>query len=261
MLIHELNAILAIAYRDFTKLIRDRTRLIASLIFPIIFIGALGGSLQANWGNQTGYNLITFIFTGVMAQVLFQSTAAGVISLVEDRVNDFSQEMFVSPISRFSIIIGKIIGETCVSLIQAVAVILFGLIMGVPLTPWQLLRLAPFLLIVCLLGGAFGILVLSNLSTERKANQIFPFVIFPQFFLAGVFSPIRELPWYLWILSRIAPMTYAVDLVRGIFYQGNNQSSLVVLHSPFFNLLIISMMMVLFATLGTFIFVRNERNR
>ncbi|KKQ07530.1 MAG: ABC-2 type transporter, partial [Candidatus Daviesbacteria bacterium GW2011_GWB1_36_5] len=67
----ELNAILTIAARDFTKLLRDRGRLIISFIFPLIFIGALGGGLQANIGKQVGFNFLTFTFTGVLAQVLF----------------------------------------------------------------------------------------------------------------------------------------------------------------------------------------------
>src|SRR5690242_10431880 len=107
-----LNAILTIAYRDVIKLLRDRTRLIAGLVFPVIFIGALGGSLQANLGARAGFNFLAFVFTGVLGQTLFQSTASGIISLIEDRENDFSQEIFVSPVSRYTIILGKIVGES-----------------------------------------------------------------------------------------------------------------------------------------------------
>src|SRR5581483_5047066 len=129
-----LNAILVIAYRDVIKLLRDRPRILISLIFPLIFIGALGGTFQASLGSKVGFNLLDFVFTGVFAQTLFQSTAQGIISLIEDRENDFSQEIFVSPISRYTIIIGKIIGETLVSYAQIVGVLLFGFIIGVPLT-------------------------------------------------------------------------------------------------------------------------------
>jgi ABC-2 type transport system permease protein len=75
-MVTDIRAAMAIAGRDVTKLFRDKTRILASLIFPIIFIGALGGSLQSNWGEKTGYNLMVFIFTGVLAQTLFQSTTA-----------------------------------------------------------------------------------------------------------------------------------------------------------------------------------------
>ena len=107
-----MNAIIAIAFRDITKLFRDRMRILASFIFPVIFIGVLGGSLQANLQENLPYNFLTFVFIGVVAQTLFQSTASGIISLVEDRQNDFAQELFVSPIPRSSILIGKILGET-----------------------------------------------------------------------------------------------------------------------------------------------------
>lgn len=258
---NNLTAILAIAWRDFIKLMRDRTRLIAGMIFPLIFIGALGASLDANWSDETGYNLLVFVFTGVLGQSLFQSAASGIISLVEDRVNDFSQEMFVSPVSRYAIIIGKILGETFVVLYQGVVIVLFGFIIGVPISLAQLAILTPALVLVCFLGGSFGLMVLANMSSERSANQIFPFLIFPQFFLAGVFSPIKELPWYLWILSRISPMTYAVDFVRGLYYAGLPEFDRIVLHPISVNLIIMAGFFLVFSITGTWLFVRNERNR
>src|SRR3990167_1822705 len=188
---HELNAVIMIAARDFTKLLRDKTRLLATFMFPIIFIGVLGGSLQASLGNSVGYNFLTFVFIGVLGQTLSQSTASGVISLIRDRENDFSQEMFVSPISRYSIIFGKLLGESLVELTQAVGIVLFGILFRVPISFVDLVELLPFALIACMLGGSFGLLVLANLSNPTAASQIFPFVIFPQFFLSGVFSPVK----------------------------------------------------------------------
>lgn len=256
-----LNAIATIAYRDFVKLLRDRGRLAATFIFPFLFIGILGGSLQANLSDDIGYNFITFVFTGVLGQTLFQSTASGIISLVEDRANDFSQELFVSPVSRYVIIFGKIIGETLVALTQGIGIILFGLIIGVDFSLFNLAAILPVAIVACLLGGAFGVLVLSNLNSERTANQIFPFIIFPQFFLAGVFNPIKKLPLILDILSRISPMRYAVDLMRGVYYAGTPEYDLVVLASPLTNLAIIGALFAIFFTVGTILFVRNERNR
>ncbi len=257
----EIQAIFAIAARDVTKFLRDRGRIIATFIFPIVFIGILGGSLQSNIGSDIGYNFLTFTFTGVLGQTLFQSTASGIISLIEDRENDFSQEIFVSPISRYSIILGKILGESIVAFIQVLGIIAFGLLIRIPISLTQMVHLIPAGLIVCLFGGAFGILVLANLNSQRLANQIFPFVIFPQFFLAGIFNPIKELPPYLFYLSRIAPMTYAVDFVRSVFYAGTPEYSKIVLFNPFVSLGVIVAMFVVFSTIGTYLFVKNERNR
>jgi ABC-2 type transport system permease protein len=257
----EFNAILVIAYRDFIKLMRDRARIIISLIFPLFFVGILGSSLQSNLGDSAGYNFLVFTFIGVLGQTLFSSTASGVISLIEDRQNDFSQEIFISPISRYSIIIGKIIGESLVALVQLISILLFGLVLSVPMDIPTLLSLIPAFLAVCFLGGAFGVLVLANLNEQRSANQVFPFLIFPQFFLAGVFNPIKVLPFYLDILSKITPMRYAVDLIRGIYYWGKPEYSKVVLMSPLENLAILSLMSGVFLILGTYLFVKKERNR
>lgn len=256
-----INAILAIALRDVTKLFRDRGRILASLIFPFIFVGVLGGGLNANLSTDVGYNFLVFIFTGVLAQNLFQSTAAGIISLIEDRQTDFAQAMFVAPVSRYAIIFGKMLGESLVAIVQLLGVIVMGIILRVPIDFGQLVRLTPMILVVCLFGGAFGTLVMSSLTNQRTANQIFPFLLFPQFFLSGVFSPIKNLPPILLVLSRIAPMTYAVDLIRGIYYWGKPEFSKVVLFSPATNLAIITVLSVIMMVMGTILFVRNERNR
>ena len=166
----ELSGVLTLAHRDLIKLLRDRTRIIADFSFPLIFIGILGTTLQAGFGQAAGINLLQYVFTGVLAQTIWQSGALGVISLIADREQDFSQEIFVSPISRYSIIFGKILGESLVALPQAVAIVAFGVILGVPFTLPIILSLLPVLLLIAIYGGAFGVLVLSRLDNQRQAN-------------------------------------------------------------------------------------------
>jgi len=257
----ELNAITAIAYRDLLKFLRDPTRIVATFVFPLFYIIILGTSMQASFGAGVDYNLVAVTFTGVFALTLYQSTATGVISLIEDRENDFSQEIFVSPISRHSIVFGKIAGESLVALPQALGIVVFGLIAGVTLSAAQLLSLIPVAIAIFLLGGAFGIFVLANLRSQRAANQVFPFIMLPQLFIAGVFAPLQNLPWYLNILSLISPLRYAVDLARGVFYAGTPTYDQVVLESPAVNLAVMSVMFVVFLVVGTSMFVRKERNR
>lgn len=255
------NAVVALAYRDLLKFLRDPLRMVSTFIFPLIFIAVLGGSFDASLGQELGYSYLVFTFTGVLAQTLFQSSAMGLISLIEDRENDFSQEIFVSPVSRYAIIVGKIMGEALVSMTQGLGIIAFAVIIGLPITPWQVVALFPVSLINCFFGGAFGVIIMANLNNQRAANQVFPFIMLPQFFLAGVFTPIDNLPWYLNILSILSPMRYAVDLTRGVYYLGLPEYNRVVLASPLFNLAVIAGLFGLFLVIGTAIFVRKERNR
>ena len=255
----ELSAISALAYRDLMKLIRDPIRLVTSLIFPVIFIVILGGSFQSGIGNMIDYDFMHFVFVGVLAQTLFQSSALGIISLIEDRQNDFIQEVFVSPISRYTIVIGKIIGESLVALIQGIAILGFGIIIGIPFNISIILSLILVGVVVCVFGGSFGILVLSNLKSQRIANQIFPFIMLPQIFLSGVFTPIDKLPMVLGILSRMSPMRYAVDLARGIYYSDKPEYGSVVLTEPLNNMIVILGLFCTFVVIGTWLFVKNER--
>lgn len=255
------NAILAIAYRDFLKLLRDRARIFSTFLFPLIFIGFLGGGMQATFGNSSGYNFLAFVFTGVLAQTLFQSTSIGIISLLEDRQNDFSQEIFVSPISRYSIVFGKILGETLVALPQGIGILIFGAILGVSMNFAQITALLLASLIASLYGGAFGMMILGVIPSRRAADQLFPFVFLPQFFTAGVFVPINNLPLPLEIVSLLSPLRYAVDLLRAVYYTGSSEYSSVVLEPAWLNLAVLGISFAAFMLIGTLLFVRAERNR
>jgi ABC-2 type transport system permease protein len=255
------GAVLTIAQRDFTKLLRDPGRIVATFVFPIVFIVLLGGSMQASFGEAIGFNYLVFTFTGVYAQTLFQSSALGLISLIEDRENDFSQEIFVSPVSRYAIVLGKILGESLVAFPQGAAILVVAWVLGGPFSLAQLAGLVWVAPIACLFGGAFGLLVLSNLRSQRAANQIFPFVMLPQFFLAGVFNPIQALPPYLDVLSRLSPMRYAVDLTRNVFYAGLPEYPRVVVDDLPLNLGVMAVGFVAFMVVGTALFVRAEQNR
>jgi ABC-type polysaccharide/polyol phosphate export systems, permease component len=257
----EISAIAAIAHRDFVKLLRDRLRLFSELAFPLILVVLLGPSLQAGFGAPGGLDLTAFVFSGVLAQTVWQSAALGLISLIADREEDFSQEIFVSPISRYSIVAGKIIGESLVALPTGLGIVIVGILIGVRMSPVTFLALLPVVLAVAVYGGAFGLLVMSGISSQRTATQIFPFVMLPQFFLAGVFTPIHDLPLPLAILSAVSPMRYAVEATRNVFYGTQPGLPAPAISPPFLNIAVIAVTFLAFIGIGTILFVRAERNR
>ena len=162
----------AIAARDVTKLLRDPIRLVGGLVFPALFIGVLGGAFASNF-ESPGIDLLPFIFAGQLAQGVWQSSALGLVSILEDRENDFSQEIFVAPICRRTILAGKILGESLVAFPQAFTVMAFGIILGIPLTMAQVFAIIPALILVALFGAAFGALIVSLLPNQRSANLLF----------------------------------------------------------------------------------------
>ena len=114
-----------------------------------------------------------------------------------------------------------------------------------------------FLLATSFMGQAIG----AWFTRPENATLLLLATSLPQFFLVGIFNPIKVLPPYLEILSRISPMRYAVDLARGAFYAGRPEYSRTVLDPPLLDLAVMAGMFVVFLVVGTALFVRNERNR
>jgi ABC-2 type transport system permease protein len=260
-LAHELWGMLAIAQRDVVKLLRDRPRLAVNLAFPILLIAGLGSVLQPTVGRVTGLNAVTLAFSGVIAATLFQSSAAGMISIVEDRENDFSRELFVTPVSRLTLVTGKIAGETLVAFCQGACIVAVAVAFGVRMTPGQLGGLLAPCLASCLLGGAFGLATIAALPNQRSAMQIFQFLIIPQYVLGGVLVPLHGLPAYLNALGWAMPLRYAVELTRAAFYAGTPAYGQVVNASPFVDVAVIGGLFVILVIAGALVFDYRERVR
>jgi ABC-2 type transport system permease protein len=257
----ELSGLLAIAQRDVTKLLRDRPRLAVNLAFPVLLIGGLGAVLQPTVGRVTGLNAVTLAFTGVLAATLFQSAAAGMISIVEDRENDFSRELFVAPVSRLTLVAGKVAGEALVALTQGACIVGFAAAFGVRLSPGPLaLLLAPGLA-CCLLGGAFGLTTIAVLPNQRSAMQVFQFLIIPQYVLGGVLVPLHRTSSWLNVAAHLMPMRYAVDLTRAAFYAGTPGYRQAVAGGPVADAVVTGGLFVVLMAAGAALFGYRERTR
>ncbi len=227
----------------------------------MLLIAGLGGLLQATVGRVTGVDAITLSFTGVLAASLFQSTAAGMISIVEDRENDFSRELFIAPVSRLTLLAGKIAGESAVALSQGVLITAFALAIGVRLSGWQVLGLAGTGAVCCLLGAAFGLATVAALPSQRSAMQIFQFLIIPQYVLGGVLVPLNGAPRLLGDLAWAMPMRYCVDLLRAVFYAGRPGYARVVTAGAGLDVVVIVALTALLLTAGAVLFEYRERVR
>jgi ABC-2 type transport system permease protein len=85
--------------------------------------------------------------------------------------------------------------------------------------------------------------------------------MFAQMFLSGAFIPVNNSSGVLGALSHAMPLTYIVDLLRGLVYQGTPYYSQIILYNPLVDLLIIVASSVAFFVIGTFLFMRGEKNR
>jgi ABC-2 type transport system permease protein len=258
---YQASGLAAIAQRDLLKLVRDRPRLAVNLAFPVLLVGGLGSLLQPTVGRLTGLDTVTLAFTGVLAATVFQSAAAGMISIVEDRETDFARELFVTPVARLTLVTGKLAGECLVALAQGACVLAFAVVFGVPATPGRLASLALACLGSCLLGGSFGLATVAALPNQRAAMQVFQFLIIPQYVLAGVLVPLRGVAPWLRVVSAVMPMRYAVDAARASYYTGTAGYAKVVAGGLVLDMVVAGGLFAAFLAVGTALFIRRERTR
>lgn len=259
--LRELNAVLTIAARDVTLFFKSAGTIIASLAMPLVMMGMLGGSLAQNMAGGLGFNYGKFMLVGMLVNMLFMNTSSGISSLVEDRFTDFTQEMLISPVSRYSIVIGKILGSSFGAIVGMLGTLLVGLVMGYTLSVGQMLAVLALSPLMCLSAGALAIIVIGLARNSRTANMAVMLVTMPQMFLSGAIIPIGHSSGVLLVLSRLMPMTYCLDLVRAVVYAGTPEYASVVLFNPAVTLAAIIALTLVCLVVGTFLFARAEKRR
>lgn len=219
---NEINGIIAIWYREFKVFQREKSRIVASIVNPILWLLIFGGGLGASI-SISGINYQTFIFPGILTQaVLFSSVFFGVY-IVWDRKIDFLKEVLVAPISRTSIFIGKIIGGATDSIIQSIILLVLGailekvgLIPGLELTVLSAAAALVILFITTTSMVSIGLIIGSRMESPEGFQLITSFLLFPIFFLSGALFPLNKLPAWLGMLTLIDPLTYSVDALRRV---------------------------------------------
>ena len=219
---NNINGILAIWYREYKVFLRERSRVISSIISPLLWLLIFGGGRGSSI-SVSGINYQTFIFPGILAQsVLFSSVFFGVY-IVWDRKIDFLKEVLVAPISRTSMFIGKVIGGATDSLIQSLILLLLGLVLGstkiIPGLHLNFFSISISLVILLITTSFFvsvGLIIGSRMESPEGFQLISSFLLFPVFFLSGALFSIDKLPGWLAPFTFIDPLTYAVDALRKV---------------------------------------------
>ncbi|MDR3278087.1 MAG: ABC transporter permease [Oscillospiraceae bacterium] len=257
----ELNAIVTIVARGVLLTLKSPATLIMSLVMPIVMMGMIGGNLSQNMAGGLGFDYGQFMMVGMLVNMLFMVTSQGLSSLVEDRDTNFTQEMLIAPVSRHSIVIGTILGSAFMAIVSMLGTLAVGLFMGITLSVTQLLSILALSPLLCLAAGAFAMLLIGGIKNKKAANMAVMFVTMPQMFLSGAIIPIGNSSGILFVLSRLMPMTYGLDLARAVVYAGTPEYDSVVLFNPAVTLAAIIGLTLVFLIIGTFFFSRAEKNR
>jgi ABC-2 type transport system permease protein len=208
----EIEGIYTIWLREIIRFWRDKSRIVSSLVQPLLFLIVLGGGFSfVRLGN---INYQTFLFPGIVAMSLVGISIASGVSVIWDREFGFLKEILVAPISRTSIFTGKALGGCTTALIQGIIILSLSFIIGIPVTLNSFL-VSIFLMIIISLGlVSIGLIIASLIETFESFGMIMNFIIFPLIFLSGAFFPLQGAPEWLKIISFANPLTYGVEAIR-----------------------------------------------
>ena len=246
----DLRGIYALWYREFKVFCREQSRLVASIASPLLWLLIIGGGLGSII-SLAGINFLSFLFPGILLQTALFSAVFFGVYIVWDKKIDFLKEVLVSPLSRTSIFVGKILGGSTDTLIQIAILLVFGylfstmgILEGITFSPITVAITLAFLLVTTIGLVSIGLILGSQMESPEGFQLVSSFLVTPMFFLSGALFPISNLPGWLTPFVLANPATYAVDGLRGTL-MGLHQFDI---RLDFFIVCIFSVVMILVGT-------------
>ncbi|MFA5368414.1 MAG: ABC transporter permease [Candidatus Paceibacterota bacterium] len=234
--------------RQIKKYFRSPSRIIGSLAQPLLFLVALGYGFGSVFQSAGQGNYLEFLVPGIVAMsILFTALFSGV-EIIWDRQFGFLKETLVAPVSRIEIMIGRSLGGATVAVLQGIIVLVISLFFGFNIVNYSLLILAPFFMfLIALLFTALGTAIASLLEDMQGFQLIMNFLVMPIFFLSGALFPLQGLPKIIDIITKINPLSYGVDGLRGAL-SGVTQIGLTI------DLMVLIVVIVALNTIGAYLF-------
>jgi ABC-2 type transport system permease protein len=212
-----MNAIYILWLRELKRYVRSRVQIVVSLGQPALYLLALGFGFGPVFQRAGQGSYLQFMAPGVIGMtVLFSSVFSG-IAMLWDRQFGFLKETLVAPVPRIYIMIGRTLGGATVAIIQGVLILLVCLIAGFRPAHWLAIPAAfVFVALIAMVFAALGTNIGSVIKDMQGFQLIMNFMVMPIFFLSGALYPLSHLPFVLKIITRVDPLSYGVDGLRGV---------------------------------------------
>jgi ABC-2 type transport system permease protein len=213
--------------REVKRYLRSRPQILASLGQPLMYLLVLGFGLSPVFERSGQGSYLQFVAPGVIGMsILFMAIFSG-IGLLWDRQFGFLKETLVAPVPRLKIMAGRTLGGATTATLQGTLVLIVCLIAGfrphdLAAVPLALVFMALIAVVFAGLGTAIG----STLRDMQGFQLIMNFLVMPIFFLSGALYPLADLPTALDVATRLDPLSYGIDGLRGALI-GQTQFGLV----------------------------------
>lgn len=234
---HELRVQLGGLYglwlREVMRAFRDRGQLIGGVSRPILWVLILGIGLNPYFRGEV-YGAVTFvvpftylqfIFPAVIALNIMFTSVQSAVSVIWDREFGFLREVLVSPLSRATVLLAKVLGGTTVAVLHGCLVLVLARFADIPLTPGGILRALGLMALLAFALTSLGVVIANRIRSFQGFGIFSNAVILPLYFTSSSIFPLdpalsraqTRVVYPDWLVTLIEwnPLTYAVDALRG----------------------------------------------
>jgi ABC-2 type transport system permease protein len=208
-----LYPVYGIVERELYKLLRQRARLLSSLVRPMIWLLVIGAGFEAVMAKQGG-SYQNYLVPGVLGMTMLFGAMLAALSTVNDKESGVMRLLVIAPVPHYWIILARTLSAALAALVQALLLLVvlgvlgyLGAAIDVPLLVLGMVATA----IAC---ASLGMLTAAFTKTMENYAVLMNLVIFPVFFLSGSLYPVQSLPAYLHVVALVNPFTYGVDLLK-----------------------------------------------
>ena len=213
-----------LAVREWVRFFRQRNRVTAAVLQPLLFWALFGVGLQGSFEAAGELNFLQFFLPGTLALIILFTAIFATISVIEDRREGFMQSVLVAPVGRWPILIGKVVGGAAIAWVQAIVFLALVYVVGTAELSWTILPLLMLMAVVAVTMCSLGMIVAWPMESTQGFHAIMMLGLMPMWLLAGTFFPIPA--WdgstvgqmILGGIMRANPLTYAMVQMRRLIY-------------------------------------------
>ncbi|WP_088044384.1 ABC transporter permease [Bacillus sp. EAC] len=169
--------------------------------------------------NMESFDSIGPIFIGFFS-FLFVFILAGV-SFVRERLTTTLERLLVTPVKRWEIVFGYILGFGFFALIQSLIITVFSISVLDMYNVGNAWEVCVVNILLSLTALTLGMLLSAYANNEFQVVQFIPVIAVPQILFSGIFST-AFLPDWFKIIGGILPLTYGAEALRGIMIKGQS---------------------------------------
>jgi len=215
--------------RHVTKLLRNPTLLATNLVTPILFLVLFSQLLQnlSMFPGVTG-SYLAYLTPGIVVLIAFIGATLSGVSIVNDLNSGFLSKMLTTQVSKAAILVGRLMTDVFVVVVQCVVTLAVAFAMGVTVAtglPGVLLILVTVAFFELALCGVFLAVGMKTRKTET-ISAIGNILFFPLIFISSAMFPSAFFPSWAQTISRYNPVSYASDATRELVQGGLNWNTL-----------------------------------